>query len=166
MGKSRKKWAPESYDPKSVGRQQVDIADLVDDEDSSFHLAALSGLQTFNSPHLIERVRALQNDHGPVTREAVSALLAKWEGYDERVGAWLRQLKDVDPDVRLQALSAIELRSYGELVSNVAELLDDPVPEIRVAAIKKFDISAVRRYREDFVDQIALRTCRFRSIGS
>ena len=80
MGKSRTKWAPESYDPKSVGRQQVVIADLVDDEDSSFRLGALSSLQNLKNLHL--RNAQISKKQTQALKEALPECEIMNEDYD------------------------------------------------------------------------------------
>lgn len=131
-----------------------DIANLLDEDIGRVRVSALNALNVFHARHQIERVRGLENDPDGNVRLMASVLIAKWEGYDERVGAWLRQLKDVNSDVRFETLQAINLSIYGELGSTVVELFDDPVPSIRRLAVMKFRLT--RELREDFVDQIAL----------
>ena len=131
-----------------------DIANLLDEDIGRVRLSALDALNVFHARHQIERVRGLENDRDGNVRLMASVLIAKWEGYDERVGAWLRQLKDVNSDVRFETLQAINLSIYGELGSTVVELFDDPVTSIRRLAVMKFRLT--RELREDFVDQIAL----------
>ena len=131
-----------------------DVANLLDDESARVRAAALGALRAFHARHQLERVRGLETDPDSTVRGRASRLVGKWEGYDERVGAWLLQLKDVDPDVRGAALSAITVGNYVELESNVADLLSDPAPQIRMSAVDFFgDFGG---HREDFVDEIAL----------
>ena len=100
-----------------------DIANLLDEDIGRVRLSALDALNVFHARHQIERVRGLENDRDGNVRLMASVLIAKWEGYDERVGAWLRQLKDVNSDVRFETLQAINLSIYGELGESVPILV-------------------------------------------
>ncbi len=131
-----------------------DVSNLLHDESAGVRVAALSALRAFHARQQLERVRGLETDPDSAVRRNASRLVAKWDGYDERVGAWLLQLKDVDPDVRAAALSAIKVGNYVELESNVADLFNDPVPRIRSSAVDFFGDWG--GHREDFVDEIAL----------
>ena len=130
-----------------------DVANLLDDESPFVRRAALYALRTFHARHQLQRVRGLENDPESFVSQTASGLVAKWEGYDERVEAWLLRLKDVDPDVRLETLRAIGSVTYGELAGNVADLFSDPVPEIRRSAVMFMNDGG---HRENFVDEIAL----------
>ena len=136
-----------------AGEYTSDIADFLDSDIDSIRLATVRALSAFGARQHLERMRALENDPDDRVRFTVSQFLAKWDGYDERVAAWIQQLGDADPDVRRAVLGPIDLQNYPELAGNVAQLFSDPDPRTRTSAIAQFVSS--RESREEFFDQIA-----------